>query len=106
MQNDEKGLYSALGLARKAGKLVTGTMACTQAIKKGKVRLAIAAEDTAENTLDKLKIVCAENNTKLITFGQSRMLGMAIGRENIKIIGVIDRNFIKLILSKMQIEWR
>jgi ribosomal protein L7Ae-like RNA K-turn-binding protein len=103
MQTEDKGFYSAVGLARKAGKLVTGTMACTQAIKKGRVKLAIATLDTAGNTLDKLRIICESSKTELIEYGQSHVLGMALGRENIKIIGIIDKEFKKLILSKMRL---
>ncbi|MBN1623677.1 MAG: ribosomal L7Ae/L30e/S12e/Gadd45 family protein [Clostridia bacterium] len=103
MQLEDKGFYLAVGLARKAGKLVTGTMACTQAIKKGRVELVIATEDTAGNTLDKLKIICENSKTELIEYGQSPMLGIALGRENVKIIGIVDKDFKKLILSKMRL---
>ncbi len=103
MLTDDKGFYSAVGLARKAGKLVIGTMACNQAVKKGKTRLVIATEDTAANTLDKLKSLCEGSKTEMIKYGNSRMLGMALGRDNIKIIGIVDSDFKKLILSKCRL---
>lgn len=103
MQLDDKDFYSAVGLARKAGKLVTGTMACAQAIKKGRVKLVIATKDTAGNTLDKLRMICENSNTELIEYGQSQVLGKALGRENIKIIGIVDKDFKRLILSKMRL---
>ncbi|HRX42340.1 MAG TPA: ribosomal L7Ae/L30e/S12e/Gadd45 family protein [Clostridia bacterium] len=106
MQNDDRGFYSAIGLARKAGKIVAGTVAVTQAVGRRKVRLVIVTEDLGTNTLNKIKAACNETGAELISYGSSEMLGNAIGRESIKIIGIIDRNFIKLILSKMQIEWR
>lgn len=106
MQNDDKGFYSAVGLARRAGKLITGTMACDQAIKKGRIKLLIVTKDTADNTLKKLKTGCEKNNTELFAYGQSSMLGMALGKESIKVIGIVDKEFRKLILSKMQIERR
>lgn len=106
MPINDKGYYSAAGLARKAGKLISGTYACTDAAKRNRVKLIIVTEDTADNTFKKLSSVCENNKIKIVKYGESKILGKALCRNTIKIIGIIDSELAKLILSKMQIERR
>ena len=42
--------YSFLGLAAKAGKLISGDETCERALKAGKVHLVIVSEDASGNT--------------------------------------------------------
>ena len=106
MQNKENAFYSSMGLARKAGKLAAGTGACLEAIKKGKARLVIIACDTAENTLKKTVSACEGRNIDYMVYGDSERMGKALGKEFIKVVGILDNEFKKLILSKMQTERR
>ena len=48
-------LQSYLGFARKSGNLVMGFNSCVFAMKKGKIKLLIVAEDLSENTSEKIK---------------------------------------------------
>ena len=48
--NMKSKLESYLGFARKSGNLISGAGTCEINMAKGKVKLLIIAEDTAENS--------------------------------------------------------
>ena len=56
---------SYLGLARKSGNLLTGTDTCTRAGRKGKIKLLIICEDTAEGSKKKMIKLAEDNNIPL-----------------------------------------
>ena len=58
-------LEFALGIARRAGAVFTGTEIIRDAIRRGKVRLVILAEDASENTKKRLKNSCDFYHVKL-----------------------------------------
>ena len=66
MINKVNGL---LGICAKAGKLVVGTDAVIEAINKNLVSAVIVAEDTSENTTQKIERICKEKNIKLFVYG-------------------------------------
>lgn len=101
MPNDISSVYSAIGMANKAGKLVTGTESCIRAIRAGAVILVVLSEEASENTRKKVHNVCTKKNVTCIEFGMSEMLGKMTGKANRIVIGVKDNNLGKLILSKM-----
>ena len=45
---------SMLGLARRAGKVVSGEFSVEKAVKSGKAYLVIVAEDASDNTIKHL----------------------------------------------------
>ena len=47
-------MLTYIGFAKKAGKLVAGSNACRFAMKKGRLKLLIIAEDASENTKNKM----------------------------------------------------
>lgn len=66
MVNKVNGL---LGICSKAGKLVVGTDAVIEAINKNLVFSVIVAEDTSENTTQKIEKICKEKNIKMFIYG-------------------------------------
>lgn len=50
-------LSSSLGLCRRAGKLVMGTDMVREAIRKGKIALALVASDATENAFTRLSAI-------------------------------------------------
>jgi len=104
MPNDINGVYSAIGMANKAGKLVTGTDACLRAVRSGAVDLVILSEEASENTRKKVLNACGTKNTKCRIYGKGGMLGKMTGKTHRIVIGVRDKNLSRLILSKMKHE--
>ena len=104
MPNNTSAVYSAVGMANKAGKLVTGTDACVRAIRARSVILVVLSEEASENTRKKVMNSCSSKNITCIEYGSSEMLGKMTGKSHRIVIGVKDKNLSKLILSKMQQE--
>ena len=50
MKTNEDKIYSFLGLATRAGKIVSGDDSTLLELKRGNVKLVIVAEDASDNT--------------------------------------------------------
>ncbi|UJF35379.1 L7Ae/L30e/S12e/Gadd45 family ribosomal protein [Paenibacillus hexagrammi] len=90
---------SQLGLAMRAGKLVTGDEGVMKAIRSGEAKLVIIAEDASANTLKKFQDKCQFYNVKLISMGSKEELGNSIGKEMRVILGVLDGGFAQMLLK-------
>jgi ribosomal protein L7Ae-like RNA K-turn-binding protein len=93
-----------LGMAQKAGKIVSGDVAVEQAVKSGKAKLILVAADASDNTrkyyFDKAKyyqIACLETLSK-------DQIGMAIGKPSRAGLAIVDNGFSKAILSALTSE--
>jgi len=86
-------IYSFLGLAAKAGKLISGDEACERALKAERIYLIIISEDASGNTKNKFINMCRYRNTALRVFGEKEKLGRFIGKDVRSVIAVADKNF-------------
>lgn len=101
MKNNLDKIHSLLGLAMRAGKLVSGEDATMLDLKKGKLNLVIVAADASNNTKklfsDKTsyrKVSCVELSTK-------SDLGVSVGKDSRAVIGIKDTGFANKILELM-----
>ena len=97
-------ILSILGLAQRAGKLVSGEDAVEAAIRRGKVHLLIIADDASKNTQKKFQNMAEYRQMDVAVWGEKEQLGMAIGKARRAIIGVTDRGFAKTIRSRLAVE--
>lgn len=74
-------VYSMIGLAEKAGNIVSGEFSTEKAIKSGKACLVIIASDASENTRKHFSDMCAYRNIPICIYGNKEELGRAIGKE-------------------------
>ncbi len=88
---------SFLGLARKAGKTLTGTAACVKGLKKGSIKLLLLQDGLSASTIDKFTYICRKNNVDVLVVNSYYKLGLAIGKEGIMIIGITDVGFAETI---------
>lgn len=91
-----------LGLCVRAGECVFGAAQCEKAIKSGKAKLVILDGVVSENTRKQFTQLCNNRNTVLIILQEEERLGRSIGKENIRIIGVVNSGFSKNILKKFE----
>jgi ribosomal protein L7Ae-like RNA K-turn-binding protein len=96
--------YSMIGLASKAGKLVSGEDAVRNSIRSGKVKLTILAEDASDNTKKRFTNSAAFYNIALVTWGLKEDIGNSIGKSQRSVIGITDENFSKSIREKLEAE--
>ena len=101
--NKDKAL-SFLGLANKAGKVVSGEFMTAKAIKEGKAYLVIISLDASENTKKKFRNMSDYYQVPICFYSDKVSLGKAIGKEFRASIGVLDQGFAKGIIEKMVIE--
>ncbi|PYG88412.1 ribosomal protein L7Ae-like RNA K-turn-binding protein [Ruminiclostridium sufflavum DSM 19573] len=86
-------VYSLLGLAKKAGQLVSGDETCERNIKSGKAVLVIVARDASENTKDKFKSICKFRDVCYREFGEKLELGRYTGKEIRAVISILSKDF-------------
>jgi len=88
-----------LGLAMRAGKVVSGEFSCENAIKQGKAFLVILAEDASDNTKKKFTDMTNYRNIPLVIYGNKLSLGKATGKEFRASVAIIDQAFAENILK-------
>ena len=94
-------LQSYLGFARKSGNLVMGFNSCVFAMKKGKIKLLIVAEDLSENTSEKIKKEAKKYQVACRVYGSCEELSEMAGTGGRSIFGITDPNFANVILDEM-----
>ena len=86
-------IYSFLGLATKAGKLISGDDTCEKALKAGKAKLVIISGDASHNTQKKFSDMCSYRNVELRVYGVKDELGKYIGKGTRSVVAILDREF-------------
>ncbi|GAA3637255.1 ribosomal L7Ae/L30e/S12e/Gadd45 family protein [Lactobacillus hamsteri] len=99
MQNKQKAL-NLLGLAMRAGKIVSGTETVISALNKGQVKVIILASDLHENTSEKVIRAAKKVNVSIIDLFSSEELAHAIGKKR-KVMGLTDVGFYKALTKKI-----
>lgn len=97
-----KGILSLLGLAQKAGRLSSGDFGAEKAIRAGKAKLILMAEDCADETKKKYRELAEEYEVDCIEAGNKIELGTAIGREFRAVVVILDDGFKKGIQKKLK----
>lgn len=99
-----KKVYGTLGLAMKAGEVVSGEFMTEKAIRDGMASLVIVAEDASANTKKKFKDSCSFYHVPCAFFGDKDTLGKAIGKEFRASLAVTDRGFAQSIGKNLDLE--
>lgn len=95
-------VLSLLGLAMRAGKVVSGEFATENAVKSGKVSLVIVAKDASDNTKKLFRDKCKFYEIPVLEYGTKEELGKAIGKEMRSSVGIQDAGFAKTITSHLE----
>lgn len=82
-----------IGLATRAGKTVCGSEGALSAVRSGKAKLVVLAEDASPTTVKRLTDKCKSFGAPLISAGNKHSLGKITGREQVAVIAVTDSNF-------------
>lgn len=91
--------FSMIGLATRAGKLVSGEFSTEKAVKTGTAFLVIVAEDASDNTKKLFSDKTAYYNVPLRLYGTKEELGSAMGKEFRASIAVTDSGFATQIIK-------
>ncbi|GAA0862605.1 L7Ae/L30e/S12e/Gadd45 family ribosomal protein [Paraclostridium tenue] len=101
-KSNEAKIYSFLGLAQRAGKLVSGDDSTMLDIKKNRVKLVIVAEDASNNTKKLFKDKTSFRNIACVTYSTKLQLGLAIGKAPRAVMGIKDVSFADKVLELIE----
>lgn len=97
MMNDK--FFSYLGLAMRAGKVVSGDELVHKAIRSGEAKVVCLAEDASMNTMKKFHDKCRSYEVPIIQYGNREQLGHSIGKAERVVIAVTDQGLAQMILK-------
>ncbi len=91
-------VYSLIGLAYKANKVLYGVKAM-DAIKKRKCYLVVLSDDASDNTKKKVNDKCAYYQIPVKSNVSKEQLSKSIGKDNIVMVAICEEGFAKSILE-------
>lgn len=84
--------FNFLGLAKRAGNIIEGYSKCDEERNRKSIFLFIISTDASNSTKKKFKNHCLTKNIIFIEDFSKEELGFSIGREEVKILAVTDKN--------------
>ena len=91
--NNEQKIYSCIGMANKAGKLVSGEEIVRNSMRQKKVLILIISSDASDNTKKRFKNTAAYYSIPFVIWGEKYLLGKHIGKTERSVIGITDEGF-------------
>lgn len=88
---------SYLGLAMRAGKIVTGDEAVLKAVRSSEAKLVVLAGDASDNTQKKFRDKCGTYDIPLVIAFHRDELGASIGKDQRVVLAVTDKGFAEMI---------
>ena len=93
-----------LGMARRAGALARGTGSTKRALKEGRARLVLLAQDASETQRDKVMKLLRHRKTPSATVGTRETLGSAVGSAPVSAVAVTDTEFAREVVARLGVE--
>ena len=99
--NKKQKVLNLLGLAQRAGRLISGEELVVDAIRKGQVKLVFLAQDAGPNLTKKITDKSKTYQVKVVTAFSTLELSIAVGKSR-KVLAVTDAGFTKKMRSIME----
>lgn len=99
--NNSKKLSNLLGLAQRAGRVISGEELVVKAIQTGQAQLIFLAKDAGPNLTKKVTDKSNYYNIEVSTVFSALELSIAIGR-NRKVLAIVDTGFSKKMRTFME----
>jgi ribosomal protein L7Ae-like RNA K-turn-binding protein len=90
---------SLLGLANRAGKVISGEELTVKQIRGGNAKLILLSADASRNTAKKITDKCNSYEVPLKIVENRHLLGQAIGKEARVVVAVMDDGFAKKMVT-------
>lgn len=91
--------FSLIGLAFRAGKIVSGEEAVMAAVRGKKAKLVVVAEDASERTKKTWKNKCAFYEVPLRVAADRFEIGAAMGKAHRVVVAVNDKGFSEKLMT-------
>lgn len=104
-KSESERIVGALGLARKAGKLIIGGELCEEHIRARKAELAFLCSDMSENSLKKLHAALRAGNVPYIILPLTKSeLAVRFGKKSFAVACVLtDKGFARIVYKALGI---
>ncbi|BDD43264.1 YlxQ-related RNA-binding protein [Streptococcus ruminantium] len=98
--NKKQKILNLIGLAQRAGRLISGEELAVEAIQKGQAKLVFLANDAAVNLSKKVTDKSYTYQVEVVTVFSTLELSAAVGKAR-KVLAVTDAGFTKKMRSIM-----
>ena len=95
-------VLSLLGIAMKAGKVVSGETSTEAAVKGFQAYLVVVAQDASDNTRKHFTDMCNYRDIPIITYSTREELGRAIGKDYRSNLAVTDEGLSGSIIKALE----
>lgn len=95
----EQQFFQLLGLAMRAGKVISGEEIVIAGVRQGKVKLVLLSTDASANTKKKITDKAKSYQVSVCTPAARDVLGRAIGKDQRVVVGVTDAGFAQKLKS-------
>lgn len=96
----EQQLLNLIGLARRAGKLISGEELVIKAVQNGKAKLVFVAKDSSQNLIKKINDKANYYEVEVSQIFSEDEISQSIGQHR-KVIAILDAGFSKKMESLM-----
>ena len=86
-----------VGLAFRAGKVMSGSMACEKGLDRHRICLLMIQQGLSENSVKQFTGLCARSGAEWLIINASDDLGASIGRPGVMLVGITDIGFAQAI---------
>lgn len=94
-------VLSLLGIATKAGGVVSGEFSTEKALKEEKAYLVLVAADASSNTKKHFSDMCSYRGVPYYTYADKEQLGHYIGKEFRASLAVTNAGLAKAMIEKL-----
>ena len=84
-------VLSYIGLSAKSGNVASGEFSTEKAVKEGKAKLVIVAQDSSDNTKKMFTNMCEYYNVPIYFYSTKAELGHAMGKEMRASLALLDQ---------------
>lgn len=91
-----------LGLATRAGKVVSGEFSTEKAVKTGKASLVVVSSEASENTKKMFRNMCSFYKVPMYIYAPMEELGHAIGKGFRASLAVLDGGFARSLEERLK----
>ena len=99
---DKNKVFSMIGLATRARKVVSGEFSTEKSVKSGRGFLVLVADDASQNTKKKFQNMCDFYEVPIYFIADKEELGKFCGKEFRASLAVQDENYAKAMLKELQ----
>ncbi|MGR6836113.1 L7Ae/L30e/S12e/Gadd45 family ribosomal protein [Syntrophomonas erecta] len=94
-------IYNIIGLAHKAGKISSGTLAAKTSLQRKRACLLVITDDISSKTRDSLVSTCERQQIAWVSLGDKYALGTAVGKAYRVAVTINDEGLAKTVLKHL-----